>query len=60
MAYHIFEGRVKVFDILGTFCLRGKTIVHVEEYHTTRFSHVAEKHTFTSRKGYLEMRLSRI
>ena len=57
-AHHIFEGRVEVFDILRTFCLRRKTIIHVEEYHATGFRHVAEKHGFRSRKGYLEMRLS--
>ena len=54
-SYHIFEGGVEVFDILRTFCLRCKSIIHVEENHTTGFGHVAERNMF---QGYVEMRLS--
>ena len=54
-SYHIFEGGVEVFDILRTFCLRCKSIIHIEENHTTGFGHVAERNMF---QGYVEMRLS--
>ena len=48
--HHIFEGRVEVFDILRTFCLRCESVIHVEEYHTAGFSHVAEKYVVRSRE----------
>ena len=41
--YHIFEDRVEVFHILGTFCFRSKTIIHIEEDDSAIFSHGAEK-----------------
>ena len=41
LSYHMFESGVEVLNILGTFCLWRKSIVHIEEDNSTRFSQVA-------------------
>ena len=41
LSYHMFESGVEVLNILGTFCLWRKSIVHIEEDNSTRFSEVA-------------------